>query len=390
MTMEILRRSAAAFFFLILLCAGGCGGGAAGSLGMPSTNGKLTMSFALPDRSNTTAQGLIPSTTRTISLSITGEGLTDPYTKDYTLPAAGGSVSDSIELPTGSKSITVEALDSGGRTVAHRISSLVIRANEVTNLEVKLGVSFTDSGFVPSSMIVSAGDELLWVNNSSSNVSFRIDGEDANIAPGGQFSHSFSNQGTFPYSASNFSGSIVVASSGGGGTAGAFITGLTPMSGGIGDPVSITGSGFGAVSGNVTFGASPAITTTWSDGSISCTVPAGLSPGNVSVIITPMGGSASDSVQFTVTGGAIAPPPAIEIINPDNVPAGSPVTISGSGFGAATGTVTFGGSAAAVSTWNDTTIQCTVPVGLSPGPHNVVVTALGGASSTPHTFTVSF
>jgi len=66
---------------------------------------------------------------------------------------------------------------------------------------------------------------------------------------------------------------------------------------------------------------------------------------------------------------------------------GASITITGSGFGAAQGssTVTFGGAAAAVSSWSDTRIVATVPAAATTG--GVVVT-VGGVASNAISFTV--
>ncbi len=80
------------------------------------------------------------------------------------------------------------------------------------------------------------------------------------------------------------------------------IESLSPAAGIVGSKVNITGSAFGPVRGNsfVSFGGVPAdIYDSWSDTSIVCYVPAGIS-GQVEVAVTTSGGSAG-SVPFTVT-----------------------------------------------------------------------------------------
>lgn len=68
-------------------------------------------------------------------------------------------------------------------------------------------------------------------------------------------------------------------------------------------------------------------------------------------------------------------------------PVGTPVTISGSGFGNAPGTLTFNGTGATtITSWTDTLIEATVPTGASTG--NVVVTANGVTSNTGVIFSI--
>ncbi len=114
---------------------------------------------------------------------------------------------------------------------------------------------------------------------------------------------------------------------------GPVITSLSPGSGPAGALVTITGSNFGAVQGSstVTFnGTSAGFASGWSAGSIRVTVPNGAATGNVVVTVN---GVASGGRPFTVTL-----PPAISGVSPTTGTAGTQVTISGSGFGAARGT----------------------------------------------------
>ncbi len=88
------------------------------------------------------------------------------------------------------------------------------------------------------------------------------------------------------------------------------ITSLTPNNGGIGIPVTIAGTNFGATqsSSTVTFNGILATVTSWSATSIVVTVPVMATTGPVIVTVS---GIASNSVTFTVTspsnGGTGAP-----------------------------------------------------------------------------------
>jgi hypothetical protein len=168
----------------------------------------------------------------------------------------------------------------------------------------------------------------------------------------------------------------------GGGSTAPSITSLSQTAGAIGNPITITGTNFGATQGSstVTFSGTVATVATWNATSIAVTVPAGATTGNVVVTV---GGVPSNGVLFTVTSA-----PNIAGLNPTSGPVGSPVTVSGANFGPTQGssTVTFNGTAATVGTWSATSIAVTVPTGATTG--NVVVT-VGGVPSTGVSFTVT-
>ena len=163
---------------------------------------------------------------------------------------------------------------------------------------------------------------------------------------------------------------------------------LTPSSGESGSSVVITGTDLGT-SGTVLFGTTVAITSSWTDTSITCTVPAGLSAGAVDVTVQPTGGAVSNALTYTVT--VPTPPPAtpsITSLTPGHGLAGDSVTIAGTGLGTG-GTVRFGNTAASTSSWSATSITCTVPAGLSAGAVDVTVTPTGGSASNALVFTVT-
>jgi len=139
--------------------------------------------------------------------------------------------------------------------------------------------------------------------------------------------------------------------------------------------VTITGTNFGAAQGlgTVTFGGTSAAVSSWSNTSISCSVPPSLSAGEADAAVTTATG-VSNTVSFTVDD-ALPGQPVISAITPPQALCGATVTVAGSGFGPTqdTSSVTFAGVAAAVSNWTDTAIVCKVPAGLVPGVVDVVV-----------------
>ena len=151
------------------------------------------------------------------------------------------------------------------------------------------------------------------------------------------------------------------------------IASLSPTSGAVTAPVTITGTNFGSIRGTVTFNGITATTTSWNTTTIVAPVPTGATTGPVIVTVD---GNASNAKTFTVT-----PPPVITSLSPTSGPVGILVTISGTTFGASQGTntVSFNGTIATPTTWNATTIKVPVPAGATTG--NVVVTVSGVASN---------
>jgi hypothetical protein len=161
------------------------------------------------------------------------------------------------------------------------------------------------------------------------------------------------------------------------------IAGLSVTSGPVGTPVTISGTDFGATQGNSTvkFNGTPGNPTSWSATSIVVDVPSGATTGSVVVTVD---GRASNGITFTVT----APAPTITSLSVTSGAVGTPVTITGTNFGAAQGTsaVKFNGTAATPTSWSATSIAVDVPSGATTG--NVVVT-VGGQASNGITFTVT-
>lgn len=79
---------------------------------------------------------------------------------------------------------------------------------------------------------------------------------------------------------------------------------------------------------------------------------------------------------------------SISALSVTSGPVGTPVTITGTGFGATQGSsiVTFSGVVAVATTWNDTSINVTVPTDAVTGP---VLVTVGGTGSNSVNFTVT-
>ena len=160
------------------------------------------------------------------------------------------------------------------------------------------------------------------------------------------------------------------------------MTGLNTNSGPVGAPVTITGTGFGAAQGSstVSFNGTMATVSSWGASSITATVPSGATTGNLMVTVS---GANSNALTFTVL-----PTPTITSLSVTSGTVTTPVTITGTGFGATQGSsgVAFNGVTSAISSWSATSISTSVPIGATSG--NVVVT-LGGVVSNGVNFTVS-
>ena len=148
-----------------------------------------------------------------------------------------------------------------------------------------------------------------------------------------------------------------------------------PMAGGT--AVTIAGTNF-AAGATVTFGGGAATGVSVTASSITATTPAHAA-GAVSVVVTnPGGAEATLNNGFTYLGAA----PTITSLSPTSGSAsgGAPVTISGSNF-VSGATVTFGGTAATVTSITATTIAVTTPAHAA-GTVSVVVTNPDGQSAT--------
>jgi RHS repeat-associated protein len=166
------------------------------------------------------------------------------------------------------------------------------------------------------------------------------------------------------------------------------INSVSPTAGGSGTVVTISGSNFGNAQGTVSFnGVAAASITSWSNLSITATVPSSTTTGNVVVGVN---GVFSNGVTFTLT-------PAISGLSPNPVLANELVTISGSNFGSSSiaGTVTFNGIPGTPTSWSNTSIGILVPGNATAG--RVVVTVNGAASNgvaytlvSPYSFSLSY
>jgi hypothetical protein len=140
------------------------------------------------------------------------------------------------------------------------------------------------------------------------------------------------------------------------------ITSVSPTSGSAGTQVTVAGSGFGAAQGQgyLWLGSTLGTIGSWSDTQIVATVAPTSTSGTVQVT---QAGLQSNSVSFTVATATIT------TVTPTSGVAGTQVTITGSGFGAAQGNgqVWLGTANGIVNSWSDTQVVATVASGSTSG-----------------------
>ncbi|MDX6768773.1 MAG: IPT/TIG domain-containing protein [Elusimicrobiota bacterium] len=175
-------------------------------------------------------------------------------------------------------------------------------------------------------------------------------------------------------------GGFIASSTGSFTVADIVIADLSPSSGPIGAPITLTGGSFGAYAGANTrllIGGSTAAVSVWNDATIKATVPS-LPEGLHPIWVERKSGS---GVQSSATSYFQVLTPAVATLTPSSAPIGAPFTLTGTGFGPYAGSntrVLLGGVAAPISVWNDSTIKGTVPGALGPGPVELLVERVSG------------
>jgi hypothetical protein len=157
------------------------------------------------------------------------------------------------------------------------------------------------------------------------------------------------------------------------------VTSFLPAAGPVGTTVAIAGTGFSGATA-VTFDGTAATSfTVDSDAQITAVVPAGAGSGLITV--TTPGGSGTSLTSF-----GVIPAPSITLFAPSLGPAGTPVSIAGSGFTGASAVNFDGLAAAGFTVESDALINAIVPGGATTGP--ISVTAPGGGATSVASFTV--
>ncbi len=134
-------------------------------------------------------------------------------------------------------------------------------------------------------------------------------------------------------------------------------------SGTAGQNETVSGSGFGSSPGSVSVNGTGASVASWSDGAVTFVIPDAATSGGVQ-LTRPLD-------RTTFSAGTLGVTASVSGLSPAKAPVGAAVTLTGSGFGSSSGTLSVNGTAASVSSWSPTSIAFTVPDGATTGPVSV-------------------
>eukprot|EP00004_Rigifila_ramosa_P028878 TRINITY_DN9_c0_g1_i4.p1 TRINITY_DN9_c0_g1~~TRINITY_DN9_c0_g1_i4.p1 ORF type:complete len:3547 (-),score=946.75 TRINITY_DN9_c0_g1_i4:148-9951(-) len=172
------------------------------------------------------------------------------------------------------------------------------------------------------------------------------------------------------------------------------VAAVSPAGGQDGVVLTVQGTGFGTVVGDVvlTVGGAVAVVNTLSDTTALVVVPSSLTPGLHEVLVSRFGISSLNSVVRIYY--QYIPTPAVTSVALAGGEGGDLITVTGTDFGSSetTTVVTVGGVAAQVQPGTlsavGTSVVVAVPLGLAAGPQAVVVTRFGVASNSDVAFEV--
>lgn len=317
-----------------------------------------------------------------------GSGVAATY---YAVDAATPAIAYAapFRLEAGTHTVFYRSVDAAGNAEAVSSATVAVYdapfAGSVVPSSGPIGVSLSLTGF-GFGAYGGANSRLLF-NASTAPVSVWNDGLITATVPG-------VSTGSYALSV-QVAGSTTPALVGGFDVLAPIILSVVPSSGPIGLQFTLTGQAFGPYNGantQVLMGGTTVPISVWNDARIVGTVPGALAPGvyPVQVRRRAAGGGEilSNEASFQVSELVLA------AVSPSTGPIGVPFSLSGYGFGPYNGAntqVLFGGTTAAISAWNDTGIQGTIPA-LSTGAYSVTVQRVQGsgiALSNVATFTVT-
>ncbi len=161
------------------------------------------------------------------------------------------------------------------------------------------------------------------------------------------------------------------------------ISGMTPVSGGTGTVITLTGTNFGFNQGTsrVLIGGFPAIIDSWSNTQVVVRVPEGVISGVIPVMVQ-VSGLTSSPVYFEHTQ------PWIDHRYPRAGTANTVLWLVGDYFGAVSGTVAVGNADATVLSWTDALVSVRIPAVLPAGGNPVTLTTATAITSNTVPFLV--
>jgi IPT/TIG domain/Regulator of chromosome condensation (RCC1) repeat len=298
-------------------------------------------------------------------VTIAGSGFTDVSSVKFNGVADGGASVDSDHQITAH----VPATATSGRITVTTAGGTATSAGNF--LAVPTITGFAPAAAAPGSQVVVDGTGFGGVS------SVKVHGV------GASFSVLSRTQLRLTVPAGATDGQITVTTPGGTATSAATllvtprVAGFSPGSALVGAKVTISGNAFAGATG-VLFNGVLALPATVTPTQITVLVPAAASTGKLTVV-TPSGAG-----QSTATFRVL---PRISSFSPGSGPAGTAVTITGSGFADVTQVKFNGISAASVSVDSDHQITAPVPAGATSG--RITVTTLGGATTSATSFVVT-
>ncbi|MEQ8192377.1 MAG: SUMF1/EgtB/PvdO family nonheme iron enzyme [Candidatus Eremiobacterota bacterium] len=203
---------------IVIISMVSCGGsGVNNVIPVPSNpsndTGSLQINVNWPDKTGSLTSSVIHPDVTQIEITITGTGLSSSRVEVINKPDASKTITG---LPEGNKDTEFKGKDASDTVISHRKTTVTIIKNQTVTSQTHLGVSILDTGdFYPSSIPISVGDTLYWVNNDD--VVHTVTADDSSfdsgdIAAGAEWSRKFDTAGTFGYKCAktNKAGSVVV------------------------------------------------------------------------------------------------------------------------------------------------------------------------------------
>ena len=298
-------------------------------------------------------------------VTITGTGFSDVTGVTFNGTSATFSLVSATQItatvPVGATTGKIGVISPGGTELSS--SNFTVTAPTIAGFSPGTGpvgtvVTITGTGLTGATAVTFNGVSATYTVNSSTQIT-----------------------ATVPAAAST--GPIVVTTPGGTATSsGSFtipptIAGFTPSGGYAGTQVTITGTGFTGATSVRFNGVTASLITVDSATQIAATVPVGATSGTIAV--TTPSGTATSASSFNVLS------PTITNFTPVSGPAGTVVTVTGSGFSGATAVRFNGQNAAAFEIDSATQIAATVPTGITTGPITVVTPSGTAISAVPFT-----
>jgi hypothetical protein len=256
-------------------------------------------------------------------------------------------------IASGAKSGTAQILQGG---VWSNAANLTVVTPDITSVTPTSGVAGTQVTITGTGFGAARGNGNVWLGNTYGVVVSWTDTQVvATIALGAKSGTAQILQGGVWSNAVNLT--VVTPN----------ITSVTPTTGVAGTQVTITGTGFGAVqgSGNVWLGNAYGVVVNWTDTQVVATIALGAKSGTAQIL---QGGVWSNAIDLTVIT------PNITSVTPTSGVAGTPVTITGTGFGTTqgSGNVWLGNTYGVVVSWSDTQVLATIASGAKSGTAQIL------------------